>query len=172
MKHILRKAVCALLAAGLMMSLSACGNGGETRAEPAKTQAAVGESLSTLFFDFTVNQAGPVDSYADYTAEDGEQLVVANVTVTNTTDAPIEMYDSDFTLAWGEAEDAFAWVFDAFADAMQPAEETLNPGEGRTYDLLYAVPAEQKNLTLCYTENYQDEKGAEVVGFTFKVIVA
>lgn len=169
MKHILRTVVCILLAAGLTLGFSACGREGDAPAELAKTQAAVGENLSTLFFDFTVNKAARVDSYESYPAPEGTQLICATVTVTNTTDAPIAMYDSDFTLAWGDGADAFAWLFDAFSEAMMPAEGTLNAGESRVYDLLYPVPADQTSFALCYTEVYQDDKGETITGSDFRV---
>ncbi|MEG2037207.1 MAG: DUF4352 domain-containing protein [Ruthenibacterium sp.] len=168
MKHSLRRDLCILLASALVLCLlTSCGGKGQ---KTVQTEAAVGESLSTMFFDFTVNTAQRVASYEDYAPQQPEPaLVLLNITVTNTAQKAVTMYDSDFTLAYGDGAQDFAWIYDAFTDAMQPAEETINAGESRTYDLLFPVPQDKTDFVLRYTETYKEDAGEQTTGETFRV---
>lgn len=157
MKRLLTLALASVMA----LSLTACGGGAKS------SEGRTGDTMETYFFDFTVNSAYLTEEYAGYTpATEGDMLLVAEVTVKNTFQESIEMYDTDFQLAWGEDEDAYRYPIttdmETFTE-LDPVGENQLPGtyplavnEERTGELVYEVPTGQKDFSIAYLEMFDD----------------
>ena len=150
-----------------LVCLSACV--GVNPLAEKKLDGVVGDTLSNMFFDWTVNSAESVGEYEGYTAADGYQLLVCNVTVDNTFGEALPMYDSDFQVQWGDGEEDFAWSLDAYSDKMMPLEWELAADESATYDLVFEVPADLSSFAIVYLEHYTDEDGNSGEGDLFTV---
>ena len=138
----------------------------------------VGDWLSSMFFDFTVNSARTVEEYDGYTAAEGNKLVVCSLTLYNTFGDDLPMYDTDFQLAWGDGEDEYAWSLDPLrtswfgrpANDQMPLQWYLRRGGEATYDLVFEVPADITDFQLVYLEEYYDLiYGVDGVGDLFCV---
>ncbi len=162
----------------ITLSLSACGSSVEDEVdsaplEPQIITASVGESVSTMFFELTVNSAQSADTYSDFIpGDENYKIVVINVTYTNTTTSDIEMYDSDFVLLLNDAGTETAYVYDAFTDEMMPGSETLKPGQAATYDLLFCVPKETSSFIMMYEEVYSQEGQQKVTGDKYHINIS
>ena len=143
----------------MIFCLTACG-GAES------SEGRVGDIMETYFFDFTVNSAYLTENYAGYAPEEGNALLVAEVTVKNTYRESIEMYDTDFQLSWGEEDDAYCYPIttdmETFTE-LDPVGEDQLPGtyplavdEERTGELVYEVPAGQVDFSIAYLEMFDD----------------
>lgn len=134
-----------------------------------KTEGEVGTTLKTSWFDFTVNSAEEADSYADYTAAEGNKLVVVEVTETNTSDDELPMGTFDFMLDDPADTEYYVEAMAPLDSNMMPEEFYLAAGETVTYTLVFEVPAASSNFTLVFVEYGIDSSGNESTGDTFKV---
>lgn len=170
MKMFYRGLAAALAALGAAAGLAGCG------AVP-QTEGGVGDTLSNMFFDFTVNSAESTDSYFGYPAAADGQLVVCSVTVKNTTDNDLPMYDADFQLQWGSGDEDYAWALNPMeedengipSNSQMPLEWTLPVDGEATYDLVFEAPADVSSFSLVYLERYTDENGNEGEGDLYSV---
>ena len=80
-----------VLVTALVMALSLAACGGDAEANEGR----VNDTMETYFFDFTVNSAYLTADYEGYTPAEGNVLLVASITVKNTFQESIEMYDTD-----------------------------------------------------------------------------
>ena len=82
--------------AALAVTITGCsvipGMGGNETGE-----SHLGDTVSTLWFDYVVNSADPMDTYEGYTAAEGNKLVVVDLTMKNTFDESVPMFDTDFS---------------------------------------------------------------------------
>lgn len=70
---------------------------GETiSSEDGYGEGRLGDTMQTYFFDYTVNSAYTCTEFAGTTPAEGSMFLVADVTVRNTDNRSIEMYDTDF----------------------------------------------------------------------------
>lgn len=138
----------------------------------------IGSIMHTYFFDFTVNSAYTTTDYNGYTAtQEGYQLLVANVTVKNTSTSSITMWDSDFQAQWSASSETeeYSWPITddgnvpTVSDDQFPAEYDLAIDEERTGELVYEVPADEKDFSISTLEIFDNgtEEGEE--GDTFFV---
>lgn len=99
----MKQRLFALAAAVVMaLGLTACGGSGSS-------EGRTGDTMETYFFDFTVNSAYLTSDYAGHTPAEGNVLLVADITVKNTFQQSIEMYDTDFQVQWDDGDDAYAY---------------------------------------------------------------
>lgn len=113
----------------------------------------VGDMVSTLWFDYVVNSAEAADSYEGYTAAEGCKLVVVDLTLHNTFNESVPMYDTDFQLYWGDyGDDEWALPMDVYCDAQLPAEYYLSIDESRDGVLVYEVPQDVRDFTFAFLE--------------------
>lgn len=131
----------------------------------------LGETISTVFFDFTVNDAYLCNEYNGYTPAEGNEIIVVNVTVKNTHTATIPMNDLDFQMQWGsENEEDFRFPITsnpetgdevaAVSEEQLPYEYELSVDEERTGTLVYEVPAGNKDFSVSTIDSYDNgEKG-------------
>lgn len=119
----------------------------------------IGDTMKTYFFDYTVNSAYLCDEYNGYQPADGKCILVAEVTVKNTFNESIEMYDTDFQIQWNSAgADDYDFPITAYADPV--SEEQLQSiyelgiNEEVTGLLVYEVPTERKDFSISYLEQF------------------
>ena len=169
-----KRLLTAALALALALGLAACGGDG------GNNEGRVDDTMETYFFDFTVNGAYLTNDYEGYTPAEGNTLLVADITVKNTFQESIEMYDIDFQAQWGEeGEDAYAYPIttdmETFTE-LDPVGENQLPGtypmavdEERNGELVYEVPAGHVDFSISYLEQFVDDAGEESTGEVYFV---
>lgn len=121
-----------------------------------------------IFFDYTVNSAYLCDEFQGYVpSQDGFRLLVADVTIKNTFQESIPMFDSDFQVQWNsDAEDAYdvpiTYYTDAVSDQQLPGEYDLAVDEERSGLLVFEVPEGNKDFSISYLEIFEDGSEADV----------
>lgn len=115
-------------------------------------QAQVGETVSTVLFDFTVSDPETLDSYNGIDIPDGQKLVQMFLKVSNTSDQTYTMFAEDFQIQWGEGENDFGTCLEAVDDYMMPYSYQLDPGKTYSGMMLVLVPEDCTQLTVAYQE--------------------
>ena len=139
--------------------------GEDIYAEDGYGEGRMGDTMHTYFFDFTVNSAYTCQTFETWTAPEGSQLLVAEVTVRNTGRASIEMYDTDFQAQWNSpAEEDFRFpitvnmetgeTVEPVSDQQLPGIYTLDVDASRTGLLVYEVPADLRDFSISYMEMF------------------
>lgn len=155
--------VICLLAAVL---LTGCGPK-EGEAQDGYGEGRMGDTMHTEFFDYTVNSAYLCDDYEDYIPAEGYRLLVADVTVKNTFNESIPMFDTDFQAQWtDDSEDAYVlpltYYMDQVSDQQLPTEYELAVDEERTGALVFEVPEGEKDFSISYLELFEDGSEGDV----------
>jgi len=154
----------------LLLALSACGGNSADSgiyAENGYGEGRIGDVMHSMFMDFSVNSAYTTDDYNGHTAPEGKQVLVVDLTVKNTFNESIPMYDDDFQGQWTASEETneFAWPItegedgsdlDAVADEQLPAEYELAVDASRTGTLVFDVPADEKDFSISHQEMFSD----------------
>lgn len=156
----------------LVLSLAGCGQKTQTSpasqttdgivAEDGYGEGRLGDVMHTYFFDYTVNSAYTCSEFEGYAPQDGNQLLVAEVTVKNTDNASIEMYDTDFQAQWGgDEEDDYdvpiTYYVDPVSEEQLPGVYELGINEERTGLLVFEVPEDMKDFSISYMESFSDD---------------
>lgn len=164
--------LCMLLALALLLAGCSSKTGGKTggsviEAEDGYAEGGMGDTLRTRFFEYTVNSAYVCDRLDGYVPADGNELLVANVTVKNIFGDEIEMYDTDFQAQWNDSsDDAYSWpitcgpdgeYLDTVADGQLEAVYTLAKDEAVTGLLIFEVPAGNSEFSISYLEYFADD---------------
>lgn len=168
----------ALLAVCMLLSLTGC-----SKDDGEMKEGRVGETMKTHFFDYTVNDAYTCDSYEDYTPSAGGKILVVDVTVKNTFSKSVEMYDTDFFVLWdSENEDDVrvpittdpeTWEeLDVLSQDQLPGTYELGVNQERTGLLVYDVPAEVKDFTIAYLEQFDDDTEGDLHAVFFTPDIA
>lgn len=167
------------LALLLLLVLAACGGdsvedetpggpgSGEVRAEDGYAEARVGDLVHSYFMDFTVNGAYTAAEYHGHIPPEGMKVLVVDLTVKNTFNESLPMYDDDFQGQWSASSetDEFSWPItegedgidrDTVADEQLPAEYELAVNESRTGELVFDVPADEKDFSISHLELFDD----------------
>lgn len=163
----------------LLLALAACGGeagsasgsggggGGEVRAEDGYAEARIGDLVHSYFMDFTVNSAYTTADYHGHTAPEGGKVLVVEMTIKNTFNESLPMYDDDFQGQWSASSetDEFAWPItegengfdrDVVAEEQLPAQYELAVNESRTGTLVFDVPADEKDFSVSHIELFDD----------------
>ena len=142
---------------------------GSSKAEDGRSYGGIvegelGDKISTVFFDVTVNSARKCTTYQFqdglYIADAGTTYLEVELTITNTYDKDLPMSISDFTLDFSENESDEPIT--GFGNTEIGKEEymdniyTLKQGESITKKILYIV-ADRAEYLLCYKEYYEDK---------------
>lgn len=119
----------------------------------------IGDTMQTYFFDYTVNSAYLCEEFNGYQPSDGKCLLVAEVTVKNTFNESIEMYDTDFQIQWNsDGADDYDFPITAYAEPVseEQLESTYELGinEEVTGLLVFEVPTERKDFSISYLEQF------------------
>lgn len=158
----MKRLLSLLLSALLLLSVTGCSlpqlTGGDGYAGiTGQAEGALGDTMHSYFFDFTVHHAYQVDELQGYTPQAGYSLLVVDLTVVNTFDDPIPMFDTDFQLQWGEGDEDYGYpIGELDGDGIFPAEYELEVNERRTGQLIFAVPAGEAEFSLSYLECFED----------------
>ena len=138
----------------------------------------IGQTIETYFFDFKVNSAYLCEEYYGFVPQEGNVLLVVNVDVENTMNSTIPMSDLDFQAQWTDtASDAFAWPITSDPETMEergpfgeeqlPYEYELGIGESRNGDLVYEVPAGEKDFSISTMDDFADSEEEGDVYFVY-----
>lgn len=137
--------------------------------ENGNAEGRLGDTMHTYFFDYTVNSAYLCDEYEGYTPADGNEILVADVTIKNTFTSTLPMFDTDFQIQWNDdADDAYdapityEKVDDVLNDQMLPSEYDLPIGKSINGLLVYEVPAGNKDFSISYLEMFDDDTTGDV----------
>ena len=177
MKKIIASLLLALL---LALSLTGCSSSDKDTViypnNDGLAKGQLGDTLRNSFFDFKVNSAYLTDKYEGYTAMEGYEFLVAEVTVKNIFGESIIMYDTDFQVQWSsDAEDAYDWPITLYlaegenlGNDVLPAEYDLTKDESCTGLLVYEVPMGEQEFSIAYQEIFEDESVGNIffVNFT------
>lgn len=169
----MKKVLSVVLVFALAFALTACSiseMGARSQGEN-QTEGRIGDTLHTIFFDYTVNSAQWVDEVNGYTASEGNALLDVELTIKNTFKEEIPMGVYDFQAQWNdEAEDAFAFQPEGVSgDNIMPETFNLKRAETVTYHVIYEVPEGSTDLSISTMDYYTNEKGEEVEGDTYFV---
>lgn len=121
----------------------------------------VRDIIHTYWFDFTVNNTMFCQAFQGYTARDGYQLIVLDLTIENTFEDEVPMYDTDFGIVWGE--DYYDYdgsypvpdLYDISHDFL-PEHYYLSPNDIVTGLLMYEVPVGYSEYMLIFEEYFED----------------
>jgi len=170
----MKKLIALALTLLALLALTACGGGsssspgsGEVRAEDGYAEARIGDTVHSYFMDFTVNSAYTTADYNGHTAPEGGQVLVVELTVKNTFNESLPMYDDDFQGQWSASSETgeFAWPITEGEDGVDretvageqlPAEYELAVNETRTGTLVFDVPAGEKDFSISHQELFDD----------------
>lgn len=186
----MKKLFCILLTLAMLLGLAACGgknegnDAGGSSGGSADTdgdgvpegggyhEGRPGQAVSTYWFDFTVGEAYACQEFGGYTAAEGEgmRLVVVPLTVKNTQDYKVDMFQTDFQLEW-DVEDGVATALsaeDLDSKDVFPNEYALDAGESREGVLVYEAP-EMELYYLTFLEVFDDGSEAGREGDSFVI---
>lgn len=192
----MKRFVTLLSALMLLVSLTACGEGGlslkpggnnDDLILPDKdgmAQGYVGDTLRTAFFDMTVENPETCTEFDGLTPDPGFKFLTADITLYNYTDHSQPMYDSDFQILW-EGEDADLdgdWPlyeeimsedgstsYTTRSDRQMPTEFSLGIHQTRTELLLFQVPEDIQDFYVVFEKVFDDGTEEGSYGDLFSV---
>lgn len=117
----------------------------------------VGDIMHTYWFDFTVNDIMFCQNFQGYTAREGYQLIVLDMTIENTFDEEVPMFDTDFWVEWGEDDYSYpvSDLYDISTDFL-PECYYLTTDDIVTGLLMYEVPVGYSEYMLIFEEYFED----------------
>ena len=123
----------------------------------------IGDHMRNVFFEYTVNSVDYPASYGDITPADGNQLLVADVTVRNVFSQTLPMSIYDFQIQWGDGDQDFGYQEEGLTgDNLMPDQWQLMRGASETYKLVYQVPADATEFSISYLEVWEDNTEGDV----------
>ncbi len=159
-----------LLALTMALALAACGEGGLSltpgggSGEPGLKTGFVGDTLSTYWFDFTVNDAYSCAQYGSHIASAGNKLVVAAITLKNTCGESVDMWGDDFAILWDDPDEdsgAAPALPAGISDDQFPDEYVLKINETRAGTAIYEVPEDFRDFVIAFQEIYEDTENPD-----------
>lgn len=172
MKRFYKGMALALTTGLLALGLAGCGQPSDASSSDSsyqETGGVVGDTMHNVFFDFTVNSVETADSYAGYTPEEGNRLLIADMTIVNTFPEAIPMWDDDFIIEWGSGVDEYDVPLEVLDEQQLPEEYELDVDEERSGLLVFEVPAEQKDFVISYLEFFDDNTEGDLYYVEFSV---
>lgn len=123
----------------------------------------IGDRMRNVFFEYTVNSVDYPASYGDITPADGNQLVVADVTVRNVFSQTLPMSIYDFQIQWGDGDQDYGYQEEGLTgDNLMPDQWQLMRGAAETYKLVFQVPADATEFSISYLEVWEDNTQGDV----------
>ena len=121
----------------------------------------VRDIIHTYWFDFTVNNTMFCQTFQGYTARNGYQLIVLDLTIENTFEDEVPMFDTDFWVEWGEDYNDFDGSYpvpDSYdiSHDFLPEHYYLSPNDIVTGLLMYEVPVGYSEYMLIFEEYFED----------------
>lgn len=124
----------------------------------------IGEAVQTSWFAFTINSVEFVEEYAGKTPAEGNEFVVANISVANTFNDVVPMGNYDFQIQWGEGDEDYGYGMEEILNEdMMPYEYELEKNQTVTGDVVYEIPkVEDAQYSISFLEIYEDDKDGNV----------
>lgn len=137
--------------------------------EDGYAEGTIGDTMHTVFFEYTVNSAYLCDRYEDYVPAEGYVFLVADVTVHNPYRNTVPMYDTDFEVLWSDDDNAWDYPITAYMDTdeiisddMLPQKYEVRRFDSRSGILVYEVPEDEDYFAIAYLEVYDDDSEGDV----------
>ncbi len=143
----------------------------ETDKKEKNYEGRIGDTLETVFFDFSVDSAKFVDSYEGYRASEGNQLIDAVVSIKNTFPDKLPMFNSDFQIQWGPGDQDFGYGTDELegVSGVMPDSYELGRAEKCQYHIIYEVPAGTTDFSISYLEIFADDSTGDAFFIYFEL---
>ena len=123
--------------------------------------ANIGDKVSAKWYDFTVDKVEFLNEYEGYkVSDDSKVLVHATITITNTTNKDVFLFEDDFALVWDLDKEDRSYVssMKAYTDTMLVNEMVVGVGETKTIDTVYEIDKKtEKPMALFYYEQYLED---------------
>ena len=137
----------------------------------------VGDTVETMFFNFTVEDFLSSTDINGITPEAGKQFVGVKVNVENTFNKDITMFSSDLIIEWEptSADDKGAegphsyYDKEAIFNEEFEKEYTLAPGESKEGVLVFEIPEGITKVAITTQDIYTDKQGNEHKGDVYIV---
>lgn len=120
----------------------------------------LGSTMKTAWFDFVITDAYCTNTLGSYTPSNGNQLVVVQLTITNTFNESVPMSNWDFQLQWSDGMNDYAWPIEVTRDVINsqfPSEYTLKVNETRTGYYVYEAPIGENDFSISFVEYYEND---------------
>ena len=117
----------------------------------------IGQKMSNVFFDFTVDD---VQVSNQYQVSEGDILLDVTVTITNTYGEELPMFNGDFFLSYGDGDEDYCFGSLPEGDSNQdnmPESWSLKANNTVTYHLYYQVPGDATDFYFVYVEYYEND---------------
>lgn len=153
-----------LLAFMMMVSLTACGEGGlnlnpKGNEDDSDVKSGyIGDTMSTEWFDFVVNDAYSCSEYHGYTPQAGNKLVVADMSLKNNCGESVDMWGEDFVIIWeisDEDIDMDIPLSAGISDDQFPDEYVLGINATKSGVLVFEVPEEYRDFSIGFAEIFE-----------------
>lgn len=133
-------------------------------AEDGFAEGRMGDVMRTAFFDFTVDSAYTCTELDTYIPSEGNQLLVADISIKNTSTYSMPMFDTDFQAQWGGTgdEDYSLPVTDPVVDSQAPESYEIPIDGTVTYTHVFEVPADSKDFSISFQEYYENGETGDV----------
>ena len=157
----MKRLVSFLLIPIMMLSLAACGgldlNPRNTEDDYGAKFGYIGDTMSTEWFDFTVDDAYSCSEYHGYAPSAGYKLVVVIMTLKNNCGQSVDMWGDDFVILWGEDDDTYVDIpLPAGISGDQfPDEYVLGINASRTGIMVYEAPQEFRDFSIGFMELFE-----------------
>lgn len=149
------------LALVMALSLAACGEGGLSLNPNEKSDAKdgyIGDTLSTLWFDFVVDDAYTCTEYHGYTPDAGNKLVVVAISLKNNCGYSVDMWGNDFVILWDDEENGIDVSLPAgLSDEQFPDEYALGINARKSGVSVFEVPEEFRDFAIWFQEFITNE---------------
>ena len=140
----------------MMLSLAACG---ESKDDFGVKYGGIGDTMSTEWFDFVVEDAYSCGRYHSYAPSAGDKLVIVTMSLKNNCGQPVDMWGEDFVILWG-GDDGAAGVDiplpAGLSDDQFPDEYVLDASASRTGVMVFEVPREFRDFGVRFMEIFDD----------------
>lgn len=123
----------------------------------------LGDKMSTAWFDFTVESATLCAMYDGYSSNPGYQFLVMDVSLKNTFNEAVPMYDSDFDVEWDDP-DSFEFPLWMSVNGEELTEEEYELPYHGSLDItmVFEVPEGIEDFILYFDEYYEDDTAGDV----------
>lgn len=123
----------------------------------------VGDTISTAWFDFTIDSVEVASEYEGYAAGEGNKLLVVQLSLKSTYTTSSDMFREDFVVGWDLDDEDFDYVepLSAYCDAQFPDEYSLGINQSRSGVLVYEVQADLKDFWINFLEYFSDDTYGE-----------
>ena len=146
-----------LAAAALLAGCSAAPAPDSRSNETSQTEFQIGDAVATAWFEYTILHVQAADIYEEYAASSGSELIVVELSIRNTFQKLVPLFDADFQLYWGAyREDEWALPIAQFCNDQLPMEYILSAGETWEGVLLYEVPVAASDFTFAFLERFNN----------------